>query len=47
MDFTDLEKLDFTIRREIIWQSEIATDSEVNKKEVEFIKKYQSNNPEI
>jgi hypothetical protein len=46
-DFTDEEKKDFTIRREIIWQSEDATDREVNKKEVELILKYQSNNPKI
>ncbi len=47
MDFTDLEKLDFTIRREILWISEDAMDSDVNRREVEFIKQYQSNNPDI
>ena len=31
-DFTDEEKKDFTIRREILWQSNDATDREVNKK---------------
>jgi hypothetical protein len=46
-DFTDEEKKDFSIRREIIWQSNDVTDSEVNKKEVELIRKYESNNPEI
>lgn len=46
-DFTDEEKKDFTIRREILWQSKNSTDEEVNKKEVEFITKFQSNNPEI
>ena len=46
-DFTDEEKKDFTIRREIIWQSNDATDREVNKKEIELILKFQSNNPEI
>lgn len=46
-DFTDEEKKDFTIRREILWQSDNSTDEEVNKKEVEFITKFQSNNPEI
>lgn len=46
-DFTDEHKKNFVIRKEIIWQSEDAPDSEVNKKEVELIIKYQSNNPKI
>lgn len=46
-DFNDEERDDFTIRRQIIWKSEIASDKEVNEKEVEFIIKYNSNNPEI
>ena len=46
-DFTDEEKKDFTIRREIIWQSNDATNKEVNKKEIELILKCKSNNPKI
>ncbi|MBL7055344.1 GIY-YIG nuclease family protein [Candidatus Woesearchaeota archaeon] len=46
-DFSDDEKKNFTIRREILWQSEKATDEEVNKKEVEFILKHKSNEPKI
>ena len=46
-DFTDAEKKDFTIRREILWQSNDTTDREVSKKEVELILKYKSNNPKI
>ena len=46
-DFTEEEKKDFTIRREILWQSNDATDTEVNQKEVELILKYKSNNPKI
>ena len=46
-DFSEDEKKDFTIRRQILWQSKNATDEEVNKKEVEFILKYKSNEPEI
>ena len=41
------KKKDFTIRREILWQSKEATNREVNKKEVELILKHKSNNPEI
>ena len=33
-DFTEAQRRDFTIRREIIWQSNDATDREANRKEV-------------
>jgi hypothetical protein len=45
MDFTYEETKSFSITKEIIWDSETATDSEVNKKEIEFIQLFQSNNP--
>lgn len=41
------QRRDFTIRKEIIWESETATDPEVNKKEVELIRLHRSNEPEI
>lgn len=43
-DFTKKQRKDFTIRRQILWESKTATDKEMNKKEVEFILKYKSNN---
>lgn len=46
-DFTREERRDIRVRKEILWESEIATDQEVNRKEVEFIRFYDSNNPEI
>jgi hypothetical protein len=46
-DFTREQKRDFMIRKEIIWESDNATDSEVNKKEVEFINLYKSNDSAI
>ena len=46
-DFTMEEQLDFAIRKEIIWKSNSASDKEVNQKEMELIKEYQSNNPKI
>jgi hypothetical protein len=46
-DFSLDQQLDFTIRKEIIWYSEIATDAETNQREIEFIRQYQSNNPTI
>lgn len=46
-DFTREQRRDFTIRKEILWESETATDSDVSRKEVEYIKLYGSNNPNI
>jgi hypothetical protein len=46
-DFTREQRRDFTIRKEILWESESASDAEVNQKEVEFILKLGSNNPAI
>jgi hypothetical protein len=46
-DFSRQERRDFTIRREIIWESESASDSDVNQKEVEFINLYRSNDPTV
>ena len=42
-DFTREERRDFTIRREILWESETAARAEVSRKEVEFIRQYGSN----
>ena len=46
-DFTRDQWRDFTIRKEILWESEAASDSEVNQKEVEFIRAMGSNDPAI
>lgn len=46
-DFTREQRRDFTIRRELLWESESASDSEINQKEVEFIRQLRSNNPAI
>lgn len=46
-DFSREERRDFTIRKEIVWESKTATTKEVNAKEVELIRQFQSNNPNI
>ena len=46
-DFTREERRDFSIRKEILWEPETASDAEVNRKEVEFIRLYRSNDPQI
>ena len=46
-DFTREQKRDFTIRKEIIWESNTATNQEVTQKEIALILKYNSNNLQI
>ena len=46
-DFTREERRNFTITKEILLESEDATKSQVNEKELDYIKKYRSNNPDI
>ena len=36
---------DYTIRKQILWESADASESELAAKEVEFIRKYNSNDP--
>lgn len=38
---------DYTIRKQILWESETATEVELSAKEVELIREYRSNDPEI
>lgn len=46
-DFPREQRRSFTITREILWESENATRSEVCAKELEFIKSFRSNDPTI
>ena len=46
-DFSREQMRKFTITKEILWGSETASRSEVNKKEIELIRLYKSNNPDI
>ena len=44
-DFTREQRRSFTVTREILWESETATQAEVTKKEIEFINSLKSNDP--
>ena len=44
-DFTREERRDFTIRKEILWESETATQQEITAKELEFIRSLGANDP--
>jgi hypothetical protein len=46
-DFTREQRRDFTIRKEILWESETATNAEVSRKELEYILQLRSNDSEI
>ena len=49
-DFEKLPKeqrLDYMIRKQILWESETATEAELSAKEVEMIWQHRSNDPEI
>jgi len=43
---SDEQRKDYTVRKEILWQSATATEKELSIKEVEFIRLYNSNDPE-
>ena len=46
-DFTREQRRDFTIRKEILWESETATDEEVSQQEVELIRSCRANDPAV
>ena len=46
-DFTREQRQDFAVRKEVLWESETATDEEVSQKELAYIKTFRSNDPTI
>jgi hypothetical protein len=46
-DFTKEQARDLTIRKQILWESEDATNDEVDAKEIEFILALRSNDPAV
>jgi len=46
-DFTPEQRRDFIIRKQILWESETATNREVDAKEIELICEHRSNDPDI
>ena len=47
MSLPEEMRRDYTVRKQILWESESATEAELSVKEVEFIRQYQSNNPAV
>ncbi|GEC70612.1 hypothetical protein SAMN05443543_103257 [Flavobacterium flevense] len=46
-DFTREQRKNFVIIKDILFESDILTDKEINKVEVEMILRYKSNDPNI
>jgi hypothetical protein len=49
-DFANLPlevRSNYTIRKEILWESDTATEQELSAKEVEFIRLHRSNDPTV
>ena len=46
-NLSDAQRRNYSLQKEILWESETATEQELAKREVELIKLYQSNNPTI
>ena len=46
-DFTPEQRRSFTITRDILWESELASRAEVTQKEIEFIRLFGSNDPGV
>lgn len=46
-DFTPEQRRDFTIRKEILWESETATNEELTRMEIHFIRLLKSNDPAV
>ncbi len=46
-DFSDEQRRSFTVIRDILWESETASRTEVTRIEIEFIRRFRSNDPAI
>ena len=49
-DFVNLPeeiRKDYTIRKQILWESEDCTEQELSAKEIEYIRQYKANDPAI
>ena len=41
------ERRSYSVHKEILWESETASDSELAAREIEFIREYRANDPEV
>lgn len=43
----DAVRKDYTVRKQILWESEDCSEAELAQKEIEFIRQFRSNDPSI
>lgn len=43
----EVVKKDYTVRKQILWESASCTEAELSAKEVEFIRAHRSNDPDV
>ena len=46
-DFTPEQRRSFTVTRDILWESGTASRAEITQVEIEFIRRFRSNDPEV
>ena len=46
-DFSREQRRDFAVRRELLWESESASDAELTSREIELVKQLRSNDPSV
>jgi hypothetical protein len=46
-DFTPEQRKSFTVTRDVLWESETASRAEVTRMEIEFIRHFRSNDPDV
>jgi len=46
-DFTPETRRSFTVTRDVLWESETASRVEVTRMEIEFIRRFRSNDPDV
>ena len=47
MKLPESVRKDYTVRKEILWESENCSEQELSTMEIEFIRKFKSNDPNI
>lgn len=47
MNLPESARMDYSVRKQILWQSETATEQELAAKEIEYIRQYRANDPTV
>jgi len=47
LSLSDEQRSDYTVRKQILWESDAATDEELSVMEIKMIREHRSNDPKI